>query len=191
MERIGRNRGVMLLDRLFRPRPSLAAGRALYVRAVDQSREPALYSDLGAPDTVEGRFEIYSLHVVLLLDRLRGAIGEDGGGAAADVSQALFDAYVKALDNALREMGVGDLSVGRKMRKLGEAFYGRAKSYDAAFAALPDEAPLQALIARTVYAEADAALAPRLTGYVLAQRAALAAQPVERLLAGEVEWAGP
>jgi cytochrome b pre-mRNA-processing protein 3 len=186
MERIGRNRGVMLLDRLFRPRPSLAAGRALYVRAVDQSRAPALYSDLGAPDTVEGRFEIYSLHVVLLLDRLRSH-----GEAAAEVSQALFDAYVKALDNALREMGVGDLSVGRKMRKLGEAFYGRCKSYEAAFAALPDEAALQALIARTVYAEADAAPAPRLTAYVLAQRAALAAQPAERLLAGEVEWAGP
>ena len=176
----------MLLDRLFRPRPSLAAGRTLYVRAVDQSREPALYSELGAPDTVEGRFEIYSLHVVLLLDRLRG-----NGEAAVDVSQALFDTYVKALDNALREMGVGDLSVGRKMRKLGEAFYGRGKSYEAAFAALPDQAPLEALIARTVYAEADAGPAPRLTGYVLAQRAALAAQPAERLLAGEVDWAAP
>jgi cytochrome b pre-mRNA-processing protein 3 len=184
MERIGRNRGVMLLDRLFRPRPALAAGRALYVRAVEQSRSPALYSDLGAPDTVEGRFEIYSLHVVLLLDRLRGR-----GDIATEVSQALFDAYVKALDNALREMGVGDLSVGRKMRKLGEAFYGRGKSYEAAFAALPDEAPLQALIARTVYAEGDADLAPRLTAYVLKERAALAVQPEEHLLAGYVDWA--
>ncbi len=174
----------MLLDRLFRPRPATAAGRALYARAVEQSRSPALYSDLGAPDTVEGRFEIYSLHVVLLLDRLRGQ-----GEAAADVSQALFDTYVKALDNALREMGVGDLSVGRKMRKLGEAFYGRGKSYEAAFAALPDEEPLRALIARTVHAEADAASAPRMVSYILTQRAALAGQPAERLLAGEVDWA--
>lgn len=174
----------MLLDRLFRPRPTLAAGRALYARAVEQSRSPPLYSDFGAPDTVEGRFEIYSLHVVLLLDRLRGH-----GEGAAEVSQALFDAYVKALDNALREMGVGDLSVGRKMRKLGEAFYGRGKSYDAAFAALPDVAPLQALIARTVYAEGDAGPAPRLTAYVLSQRTALAGQAVERLLAGDVDWA--
>src|SRR5437764_15482681 len=123
MERIGRNRGVMLLDRLFRPRPALAAGRALYARAVDQSRAPSLYADFGTPDTAEGRFELYSLHVVLLLDRLRGH-----GDLAVDVSQVLFDSYVKALDNALREMGVGDLAVGRKMRKLGEAFYGRGKS---------------------------------------------------------------
>ena len=173
----------MLLDRLFRPRAAQAAGRALYARAVEQSRSPRLYSELGAPDTAEGRFEVYSLHVVLLLDRLRGH-----GDVATDVSQALFDTYVKDLDHALRELGVGDLSVGRKMRKLGEAFYGRGKSYEAAFAVLPDEAPLQALIARTVYAGADPAQAPRLTAYVLAQRAALAQQPLEALCAGEVVW---
>ena len=178
----------MLLDRLFRPRPALTAGRALYARAVEQSRNPALYADLGAPDTVEGRFEIYSLHVVLLLDRLRGP-DANGGEAVGEVSQALFDTYVEALDNALREMGVGDLAVGRKMRKLGEAFYGRAKSYEAAFAALPDEAPMQALIARTVYAEADTTPATRLTAYVLTQRAALVEQAVDRFQAGEVEWA--
>lgn len=173
----------MLLDRLFRPRAAQAAGQALYARAVEQARSPGLYSDLLAPDTAEGRFEIYSLHVVLLLDRLRGH-GQD----AKEVSQALFDAYVKDLDHALRELGVGDLSVGRKMRKLGEAFYGRGKAYEAAFAALPDQAELEALIARTVYADADASPAPRLTAYVLAQRAALAGQPVEALAAGEVAW---
>jgi cytochrome b pre-mRNA-processing protein 3 len=184
MEWIGRNRGVMLLDRLFRPRPALAAGRALYARVVQQSRTPALYSDLGAPDTAEGRFEVYSLHVVLLLDRLRGQ-----GEAAGEISQALFDTYVEALDGALREMGVGDLAVGRKMRKLGEAFYGRCKSYEAAFEALPDAGALEALVTRTVYAEADAAAAPRLTAYLLRQRAKLADQALDRLLGGEVDWA--
>jgi cytochrome b pre-mRNA-processing protein 3 len=183
MERIGRNRGVMLLDRLLRPRPAVGTGRALYAHAVEQARVPGLYADLGAPDTVEGRFELYSLHVVLLLDRLRGH-----GAAATDVSQALFDTYVKGLDNALREMGVGDLAVGRKMRKLGEAFYGRGKSYAAAFAALPDTAALEALLTRTVYADADPTPLPRLTAYVLGQRAALAEQGLEQLLAGEAAW---
>ena len=75
------------------------------------------------------------------------------------------------------------------MRRLGEAFYGRGKSYDAAFADLPDQRPLEALIARTVYAETDAAPAPRLAAYVLAQRAVLAAQPLARLLVGEADWA--
>src|ERR1700744_5451214 len=183
MEVIGRNRGVILLARLLLPPPAVAAGRALYARAVEQARAPGLYADLGAPDTVEGRFELYSLHVVLLLDRLRGH-----GEAATDVSQMLFDTYVKGLDNALREMGVGDLAVGRKMRKLGEAFYGRGKSYEAAFAALPDQAQLEALLSRTVYDDADPAPMPALATYVLGQRAALAGQDLARLVAGEVDW---
>jgi cytochrome b pre-mRNA-processing protein 3 len=173
----------MILDRLFRPKPAQAVGRALYACVVDQARKPALYEALGAPDTYEGRFEIYTLHVVLLLDRLRRQ-----GLRAGETSQALFDTYVSALDDALREMGVGDLSVGKKMRKLGEAFYGRAKSYEEAFEALPDTAPLQALLARTVYAGVDAPPTPALTDYVLAQRGALAAQALEPLLAGQVTW---
>lgn len=176
----------MLLDRLFRPRPALTAGRALYLRSVEQSRVPALYAELAAPDSVEGRFEIYSLHVVLLLDRLRGQ-----GEGTGEVSQALFDTYVKELDNALRELGVGDLSVGRKMRKLGEAFYGRGKAYEAAFAALPDRTQLEALIARTIYADLDASPAARMAGYVLDQRGHLVGQSIERLLAGEVDWKAP
>ena len=173
----------MLLDRLFRPKPTLSAGRALYAGVVDQSRSPALYEALGTPDTVEGRFEIYSLHVFLLLDRLRRQ-----GSAASDTAQALFDTYVSSLDDALREMGVGDLSVGKKMRKLGEAFYGRVKSYEAAFESLPDQAALRALLARTVYADAVDAPVEAMAAYVLAQRGNLAEQPLETLLAGDVTW---
>jgi cytochrome b pre-mRNA-processing protein 3 len=171
-----------MLNRLFRPRPAQIIGRALYASVVEQSRQPALYADLGAPDTVEGRFEIYSLHVVLLLDRLTGQ-----GAEAGEVSQGLFDTYVKSLDHALREMGVGDLSVGKKMRRLGEAFYGRVKSYSSAFTALPDAAPLVALLARTVYAGADGP-ADRLAAYVTAQRDHLASRPTQEFTEGRVEW---
>src|SRR6516225_5880611 len=59
-----------MLNRLLRPNPIREVGRALYAAVVEQSRTPALYADLGAPDTTEGRFEVYTLHVVLLLDRL-------------------------------------------------------------------------------------------------------------------------
>ncbi len=171
-----------MLKSLFKPKPAVAAGRALYAQVVEQARNPALYRDLGVPDTVEGRFEIYSLHVVLLLERLRGH-----GEVAADVSQALFDAYVKALDDALREMGVGDMAVGRKMRKLGEAFYGRGKNYQAALDQLPDRAPLEAVMGRTVYAGVEDR-SPQLGDYVLTQREVLAANPLEALLQGKVAW---
>jgi cytochrome b pre-mRNA-processing protein 3 len=173
----------MLLDRLFRPRPAQAAGRTLYARVVEQARQSRLYEAFGCPDTVEGRFELYTLHLVLLLERLRGQ-----GERAAEISQALFDTYLSALDHALRELGVGDLSVGKKMRKLGEAFYGRGKSYDAALGALPDRQPLVDLLARTVYEGGDPANAPALADYLLGQRESLAAQPTARLLAGEVRW---
>jgi cytochrome b pre-mRNA-processing protein 3 len=176
----------VMLKRLFRPSPIREAGRALYGAAVEQSRSPVFYETLGAPDTVEGRFEIYSMHVVLLLDRLNQADEH-----AKEVAQALFDTYVKSLDHALREMGVGDLSVGRKMRKLGEAFYGRAKSYRAAFAALPDGGPLRDLVSRTVYADADPAFASQLADYVTAQRAQLAELPLDGLLEGRVGWRRP
>jgi cytochrome b pre-mRNA-processing protein 3 len=174
----------MLLDRLFRPRPGQTVGRALYAQVVDQARRPELYRDMGVPDTVEGRFELYTLHLVLLLERLRAG----GGAAAGEAAQALFDSYLKGLDDALREMGVGDLSVGKKMRRLGEAFYGRGKSYDQAFAALPETGPLVALLGRTVYEGADASGAPALAAYVVARREALAQAPLERLLAGEAPW---
>ena len=173
----------MLFNRLFRPRPAKAVGQELYLRVVDQSRIPALYAELGVPDTVEGRFEVYTLHVVLVIERLR-ADAEQG----AETSQALFDTYVTSLDHALREMGVGDLSVGKKMRKLGEALFGRARSYETAFQALPATELLEALLIRTIFAQAEGDDAARLAAYVLDQRAALAAQPLERLLAGDIDW---
>ena len=160
-------------------RSAFDVGHALYAGAVAQARDPAFYAALGAPDTANGRFELYSLHVILLLHRLKRR-----GEAAAEAAQALFDVYVKALDNTLREQGVGDLSVGKKMRRLGEAFYGRVRSYDAA---LEDPVELPALVRRTVYADADGP-ADALAAYVLRARDALAAQADEALIAGEVAW---
>ena len=172
-----------MLTRLFKPRPALVAGRELYNRVVPQARRTELYLTLGALDTAEGRFELYTLHVYLLLERLKGQ-----GPQAAETAQVLFDTYASALDNALREMGVGDMSVGRRMRKLGEAFYGRVNSYEKALAALPDQGPLNALLARTVFEGVEGADTAPLAAYLLKQRETLAAQPVSDLLDGVVAW---
>ena len=135
-----------MLNRLFRQRPAYAAGEALYALAAAKARDPAFYRDAGAPDTVEGRFELYMIHVILLVLRLRGQ-----GRQAQETSQVMFDAFLRGLDDAMREMGVGDLSVGKKMRKLGEAFYGRAKGYAES---LGDPAAREALVRRTLFADA-------------------------------------
>ena len=171
-----------VLQRLFRPRPARQSAALLYQAVTRQARRPDFYTLLGAPDTVEGRFELYSLHVILLLERLR-----DQGPQLGEVSQALFDAYVRALDDALRDLGVGDLSVGKKMRRLGEAFYGRAKSYQQAL--VGHGADLEALIVRTVYAGAPNPGAAALTVYVRRCHAVLAQMDQAALLAGEPRWA--
>lgn len=180
----GENEAVMLLDRIFRPKPAVVAGRALYAACVEQSRSPRLYAEMRAPDSVEGRFEVYTLHVVLIMDRL-----VNQGAQAAQTSQALFDAYAQALDDALREMGVGDLSVGKKMRRLGEAFFGRVKNYHAALAALPATGDLQALVSRTVYAGVEAPPLEDLISYILKQKSELSGQATDDLLRGVVSWA--
>lgn len=171
------------LKRLFRPREAVDAGRRLYLAASEHARQPSLYLAGGVADSYEGRFELYSLHVVLVLHRLKGQ-----GARAAETAQALFDAYVKNLDLALREMGVGDLSVGKKMRRLGEAFYGRVKSYDEALAQLPDAVALQALIARTVFEDREGADPIPMAAYARACMAALAAQPLDEVLEGRLAW---
>ena len=167
------------------PRASVLAGRALYAAAAGQARRPELYTVLCAAYTASGRFEVYSLHVILLLNRLKGR-----GGEAAETAQALFDTYVGSLDDALREQGVGDLSMGTKMRRLGEAFYGRVKSYDAALASLPDRAPLEALLARTVL-EGRAASPQSLADYVVGAVGRLGAASDEELIAGDAAWPKP
>lgn len=170
------------IKRLLRPRAATEAGRRLFTVAAAHARQPALYQAGGVADTNEGRFELYTLHIVLVLHRLKGQ-----GAAAPEVAQALFDAYVRSLDDALREMGVGDLSVGKKMRKLGEAFYGRVKSYDEAFAALPETAPLRALIGRTVYMDVEHE-PDALAAYALAAMQALRDQPLQAVLDADLAW---
>jgi cytochrome b pre-mRNA-processing protein 3 len=171
--------------RLFRKqRPATEAGKRLYAACVAQARQPRLYLDLATPDTVEGRFELYSLHVILVLDRLVRQ-----GDEAAEVSQGLFDAYIRSLDDALREMGVGDLSVGKKMRRIGEALYGRLRNYEAAFMGEEGADPLPAILERTVYQGVANPPVEAMAAYVLSQRSHLASLPLRGLLDGALEWA--
>lgn len=175
----------MFLERWLRPGPARSAGARLYAATVGQARAPAIYAELGAPDTPDGRFEVYTLHVLMVLARLKGQ-----GPRAAQVSQALFDAYLSGLDHGLRELAVGDLAVGKTMRKLGEAFYGRGQALEKALAA-PDRGELAALLTRTVRGGEAGADVAALTSYVQRAQAALGAMSTERLLEGEIDWPAP
>ncbi len=158
------------------------AAAALYAAAVAQARAPAFYTALGAPDTLEGRFELIVLHVHLLCRRL----GKSGAEGAA-LAQALFDTMFHDMDRNLRELGVGDPSMPRRIKAMLEAYYGRIKAYDAALAAGGD-APARAL-ARNVYnADAVTPGAAALARYVVGAAARVEAAAASDLLAGRVEF---
>ena len=177
---------MIMLSKLFRTRPHARMGETLYGRAVDQARHTDFYTTLGVADQIDARFELYTLHALLLILRLRDddQNGDEGGAEAA---QALFDTYVSALDHALRELGVGDTSVGKKMRKLGEAMYGRMQAYETPLRD-GDQAALAAGLARNVYESDDAATGAALARYAIASRRRLATQGFGALLKGP-DWA--
>lgn len=154
----------------------------LYCVAVAAARTPAFYADLGVPDTVDGRFDLVSLHVFLLLRRL-GAAPAPG----PDLGQAVFDAMFNDMDINLREMGVGDLGVARRNRAMWEAFHGRAAAYAAALDA-GDPVALATALRRNVWRGRDAPGAARLAAHALFCDQALRGQSLDRLLAGEAHF---
>lgn len=157
----------------------------LHRRINEASRAPLLYEGLGVPDTVEGRFECLSLHVVLVLRRLN-RLPEP----ADDVAQDLVNAVFLQLDASLRELGVGDFGVPKRMKKLGAAFYGRAAGYDAALDA-GDGAALALSLARNVMATEAAGAGTGLSAYVLASAANLDAMDLDGLIATGPRFADP
>jgi cytochrome b pre-mRNA-processing protein 3 len=169
-----------MLARLSRRSDRAEAAHALYVALVRQAREPAFYSDCGVPDSLEGRFDMIVLHAFLVMRRLRAE-----GAAGADLAQALFDVMFSDMDQNLRELGVGDLAVGRRVKTMARNFYGRVKAYDEGLDAAGDGALIAALD-RNLYATvvAEPARMARMAGYVRQAAAALAGQDAKELAAG-------
>lgn len=171
---------------LFRrsPKPTIAA---LYGAIVAQARLPRFYEDYRVPDTVLGRFDMVLLHVVLVLRRLRQGEARDRA-----LAQQLFDTFCRDMDHNLREMGISDQGVPIQMRRVGEAFYGRAQAYEAALADAGDDALREALT-RNVYASAPvvAAALSALSAYVRQAVHELAEQPLDALAEGAVRFAEP
>jgi cytochrome b pre-mRNA-processing protein 3 len=175
--------------RRFWPDPADRARREvadrLYRDLVKQARTTAFYRALGVPDTPEGRFEMVGLHVALVVRRLRAT-----GAPGSALGQELFDLMFADMDESLRQIGIGEMSVGKHIKRLAGNFYARLVALDEALAASPEGKLAQML--RTNAYHGGAAPSPHqvdaLAGYVLAAEAALRAQATEDLLAGQVEW---
>src|SRR6266581_6622344 len=128
---------------LSRTIPVRKAAELAYGRIVEQAREPGFFIDGGVPDTVDGRFELICLHAFLYLHRLKREQQR-----AAPLGQWFFDTMFADFDRSLREMGTGDLSVGREIKRMAEAFYGRVAAYENGLAG--DDSVLQPALARNI-----------------------------------------
>ena len=160
-------------------------GFSLYTAAVAAARDPFLFTEIGVPDTLDGRFDLVGVYAFLVIQRLKR---EPEPGPA--LAQSVFDAMFSDMDVNLREMGVSDMSVGKRVRAMWEAFHGRAQAYSLAMEA-NDTAALEAALARNIWrgARPPAEHAPQALGrLVLAQDAHLAKQPMERLSVGEIHF---
>ena len=159
-------------------------GFILYTAAVTAARVPFLFTDIGAPDTLDGRFDVIGVYAFLTIQRLKRE-PEPG----PELAQAVFDAMFSDMDINLRELGVSDMSIGKRVRAMWEAFHGRALAYATAMEA-GDIPALEIALARNIWrgSEPPAGSPAAIARLVLAQEAFLAAQPMDRLREGDIRF---
>ena len=171
----------------FRRSPHERSGFTLYGAAVAAARSPFFYAELAVRDSVEGRLDLIHLHAALLVRRLRRDADQRGPALA----QAVFDAMFSDMDVNLREMGVSDLVVGKRVRGLWEAFHGRALAYETALDA-GDATAMATALARNVWREDQVTeAAAQLARISFAQAEHLQSQSFTQLLAGEAQFLPP
>jgi cytochrome b pre-mRNA-processing protein 3 len=156
-------------------RENEARVHAIYSEIVAQARQPVFYAQFGVPDTLEGRFEMLLIHAYLYMRRLKGE------PAAEETARKVIETMFDDMDRSLRELGVGDLSVGKKIKKMAQAFYGRAEAYDAG---MTNGDALAEAVQRNVFGgEGRAEDAAAIASYMRKADAALAGQGTEVLAA--------
>src|SRR5437016_10198251 len=171
---------------LFRRKPLQLAAELAYRRIVEQARQPGFFSASGVPDTLDGRFELICLHAFLFLHRLKRE-----APPASQLGQRLFDAMFADFDRSLREMGTGDLSVGRQVKRMAQAFFGRIDAYERGLS--EGDGVLKPALARNLFGtrqpgEPELAAVAR---YLRREAARLRERPLAELLAGEISFGDP
>ncbi len=173
-----------LFSFLRRENPSETAAIAMYGSIVAQARTATFYSELGVPDSLNGRFDMIILHAMLVMRRLRDEPTETDH----TLSQALFDYMFKDMDRSLREVGVGDMSIGKHIKKMAKAFYGRAEEYEKGLDQ-NDETFLEALKNNLYRTETPTQTQTQLLmQYVRSTEKALKSISFEDIIAGRLQW---
>lgn len=173
-----------LISRLLQgPGETQQVAAKLFNKLVAQSRARVFYQQLGVPDTVDGRFDMVALHTFLIFQRLKGQ-----GDRSAILSQALYDTLIKDMEASLRQLGAGDIGVGKRIRVMTEALQGRIKAYEVALAG--SHLDIEGALRRNLYGTTDPDQdAVRIVANYVRQAKELAdSQPVDRIMRGMFEF---
>ena len=163
-------------------RTTRAAADLAFRNVVEQARHPIFFSEYGVPDTLDGRFELVCLHAFLYLHRLKSE-----RPLASPVCQAFFDRMFADFDSALREMGTSDLRVGKHIKRMAQAFYGRIRAYEEGLAG--DDSLLDAALARNLFGTVcDPPPTGTMAAYMRQAASELHRQPTAELLAGCISF---
>src|SRR5690606_12288621 len=158
---------------------------AVYNAIVAQSRREIFYAQWGVPDTLTGRFDMISLHAALVFRRLRSS-----EAATKTFSQSVFDCFFHDMDRSLREMGVGDLSVPKRIEKMGSLFYGMLSNLSAALEG-GDRAALEGVISRNFHDGKEHPALAAFIDYILLNDDILSTQAIEDIMAGKLLFGEP
>ena len=168
---------------MFRRSSTSEPARQLYQTIVGHARRPEFYLKAGVPDSLDGRFDMIALHAFFVMYHLKHDPGE---GQA--LSQALFDVMFAQIDQGLRQAGAGDFGIGKRVKVMVSAYYGRVRAYERGVTA--EDAVLEDALRRNLYraAEPDPETLTLMVDYVRRQTKAVAAQSVADLLAGRLRF---
>lgn len=111
-----------MLKKIFPPKNLKVDAHNTYVQLVEKSRQPFFYEECGVADTIDGRFDVIVLHIFLLSRRIKNE--------NPDFVRAVWEVFFADMDRSLREMGASDTGIGKRIKKMVQAFYGRIDSYE-------------------------------------------------------------
>jgi cytochrome b pre-mRNA-processing protein 3 len=168
------------LKSFFAADPYQLPAHHAYVALVEQSRLPMFYAEAEVPDTIDGRFDVIALHMFLLSERARPH--------SPEFVRALWEAFFSDMDRSLREMGASDTGIGKRIKKMVQAFYGRIDAYERT---VDDVEAFKETLRRNLYrgVEVSDSAVARVAAYVHEKRAVLAASDTDALLRGEIRFA--
>ena len=171
------------LARWLKPSPLSEPSHRVYIALVTQSRQPFFYSHLGVPDSLDGRFDMILLHLFLMTERLKA----DGTESSVQLLQHINDAFIADMDRSLREMGVGDTGVAKRVKQMADALNGRLTVYHDS---LGDPEKLTAALTRNLYGttQPTADHVAQIINYITLSGVMLKSQPIETLINGEIVW---